>query len=196
MPRCQPITCGKASQANTEAVEEGMRYGEKKEVPCQVGFKAASSPVSFNKPCSTSVTAECKASGQVSFSEACVPVTCAPFVQTHESLRCTDPTCATLNEIVGEMVPSRQTAYGELVEKKCFPGYMLNPVPVNEDGHPAPSSSRCSATCQYTENHRQCVPAMCKGFTPLPNATVNARETTYMSRITVFICRLCHYSCL
>ncbi len=176
MPVCRPIECRAASQANTEAVEAGILYGQPIQVSCKTGFKAKSSPVSFYNPCSTSVTARCEVTGDVTFSDECVPVTCASFDQTHDSLRCTDEMCTNPNEIVAAMDPPTAIAYGEVVQKKCFPGYELNPSPVTPEGHPASSAARCSKTCQYTENHRQCVPAKCGGFTSPEGVDASATE--------------------
>jgi hypothetical protein len=185
MPVCRPIACREASQANTEAVEAGMMYGQSRQVPCNVGFKAKSSPVSFYNPCSTSVTAKCEVTGEVSFSDECVPIVCAPFDQTHVSLRCTNETCAKLNEIISVMEPPTPIPYGETVQKRCFPGYELDPQPVTDEGHPASSAARCSATCQYTENHRQCLPAKCSGFNPPSGAIPSESEAVHKGKISV-----------
>lgn len=170
---CVPVECPApmVQPGNATAVPV-MQYGEQLQIRCNEGFKAASSPVMFGTPCATSITARCNADGTTSLSDRCVPVTCPSYDPSHHTLRCTDPSVCYDRSVVGRMVPSAPTRFGDKVLKVCNAGYVLSSIS-NSSDNPPTEYAVCSRTCQYTENQQACVPDTCAGFNPVYGCIIN-----------------------
>ena len=177
-------------------------FGSPHTVHCLEGFKAQQSVVTFGNPCATTVTATCSASGTLSLSDTCVPVTCPPYDPNHHTLQCTDPSVCHSRSVVARMVPHMESvAYGEKVRKVCDAGYVLSGSVDGAQNAPTEYAT-CSATCQYTENQQRCVPDTCGDFravhgcivnrppnnlceTPHEPATVTSSTAPYLGNVTV-----------